>query len=135
MGTASGPAFEKENGPPLKSILKKTVGTKAEARQTGGGGSTSGQVLDGEDEDNGGGVKLFQGAAERLKASKDDARDTVHEKQGGVPIPTLVLNTDAGLVAARTDSNGVPVFESSAPEDGDGSPSGAGNACKHCVLM
>ena len=132
VGTASGPAFEKENAQPLKSILKKTVGTKAEARQTG---SPSGKVLDGEAEDNGGGVKLFQGAAERLKASKDDARESVHEKQGGVPIPSLMLETDTGLVASRTNSVGEPVFDPSAPGDGDGSPSRVGNACKRCVLM
>ena len=144
--TASGPAPEKENKQPLKSILKKTVGTKAEARQaearqaearqTAAEGSSSGQVLEGEHEDNnGGGIKLFQGAAERLKASKDDVDESVPEEQGGAPIPKLVLDTDTGLVAARTNSNGEPVFDSSAPGDGDGSPSGAGSPCKGCALM
>ena len=147
---AGGPAPEKENKQPLKSILKKTVGTKAEARQaearqaearqaeaiqTAAGESSSGQVLEGEHEDNGGGIKLFQGAAERLKASKDDVEDSVPEQQGGAPIPKLVLDTDTGLVAARTNSNGEPVFEPSVSGDGDGSPSGKGSACKGCGLM
>ena len=151
MDTASGPVSEKENKQPLKSILKKTVGTKAEARQaeakqaeakqaearqTATGGSSSGQVPDGEHEDNnGGGVKLFQGAAERLKASKDDTEDPVQEKQSGVLIPQLVLDTDTGLVPARTNSNGEPVFDPSEPGDGDGSPGGKGSPCKGCGLM
>ena len=140
-GTASGPASEKENKQPLKSILKKTVGTKAEARQaearqTAAGGSSSEQILHGEHEDNNGeGIKLFQGAAERLKASKDDVEGPVLERQSGASIPTLVLDTDTGLVAARTNSNGEPVFEPSEPEDGDGSPSGKGSPCKGCGLM
>lgn len=147
-GTASGPASEKEIKQPLKSILKKTVGTKAEARQAekrqaearqiAAGAPPSGQTLDGGHEDNNaGGVKLFQGAAERLKASKDDVEDPVPEKQGGVPIPQLVLDTDNGLVAARTNSNGEPVFDSSASGDGDGdgNPSGKGSKCKGCGMM
>ena len=146
MITASGPAFEKENPRPLKSILKKTVGTKAEARQaearqaeaqqTEAAGSSSEQVLHGEHEDNsGGGIKLFQGAAERLKASRDDVEVPVQEKQGGVPVPKLVLDTDMGLVAARTNSDDEPVFEPPASGDGDGSPSGKGSPCKGCGLM
>ena len=141
VDTASGPAPEKENKQPLKSILKKTVGTKAEARQAearqnAARVSPSGQVPDGEHEDNnGGGVKLFQGAAERLKASKDDVEDPVPEPQGGVPIPQLVLDTDPGLVAARTNSNGEPVFDAPEPGDGDGSPSGRASPCKGCGLM
>ena len=126
--------------------MKKTVGTKAEARQaerrqaeaeqTAAGAPPSGQTLDGEHEDNhGGGVKLFQGAAERLKASKEDVEDPVPDQQGGVPIPQLVLDTDTGLVAARTNSNGEPVFDPPAPGDGDGSPDGKGSACKGCGLM
>ena len=141
-GTASSPASEKENKQPLKSILKKTVGTKAEVRQAQAGqteapGSSSGQVLHGEHEDNNGeGIKLFQGAAERLKASNDDAEDLVLERQGGAaPIPTLVLDTDTGLVASRTNSNGEPVFDSPLPGDREGSPSGKGSRCKGCGLM
>ena len=115
---------------------KQAEAKQAEAQQTEAAGSSSEQVLHGEHEDNNdGGIKLFQGAAERLKASKDDVEVPVPEKQGGVPVPRLVLDTDMGLVAARTNSDDEPVFEPSAPGDGDGSPSGKGSPCKGCGLM
>ena len=67
VGTASGPVFRKERAQP-KSILKKTVGTAAEARQADRGRAPSGQV-EGPDDDRRG-VRLFQDTVGRLRGSE-----------------------------------------------------------------
>ncbi|KAF6234659.1 hypothetical protein HO173_007285 [Letharia columbiana] len=136
VGTASGPAFRKGNVQP-KSILKKIVGTTAALRKTERGRPPSEQANnDVETEDKSGGARLFHDAAGRNKAGEgnsvtNNASGPVREDQGGAPIPTLILHTDAGPIRARTNSNGEPVFVApEAPTNGD-----EGNPCKRCVLM
>ena len=147
-GTVSGPAFKKEIGQP-KSILKKTVGTTAEARQAERDRSARGQVNNDEKpRDNREGVELFQKTVGRLQAGEgngaaNNANGPDREDQGGVrrpAPPTPGLDTGAGLVGARTNRNGGSVF-ASPPSDTEG---GAGNddssgdegmTCSRCVLM
>ena len=144
VGTASGPAFKKETVQP-KSILKKTIGTTAEARQDGSGRAPSEQVNGNEEPGDGAGARLFQETVGRLKAGEggpaaNNAGGPIREEQGGVPVPSLILDTDAGPLRARTNSNDEPVFY--VPR---GSRSGAEDSsrverwferwCKDCVLM
>ena len=147
-GTASGPAFKKRFGQP-KSILKKTVGTTAEARQAERGRSSRGQVNNNEEpKENREGVELFQKTVGRLQAGEgngaaNNASGPDREDQGGVrrpAPPTPGLDTGAGLVGARTNRNGGPVSASpladTAGGAGDDDSSGdEGMTCNHCVLM
>ena len=119
------PAHRKDIAP--KSILKKPVGTTAEATPAEGDDAPSGQFstdYGSEITDHSGGVKLFKETLAKLKGGEGNSRAThaaggpVRENQGGVPIPRIVLNTDAGPVGATTNGNGEPVFVA-APRSGD----------------
>lgn len=148
VGTASGPAFGKENGQP-KPILETTVGTPSKLRQTERGGSPSGQVAsDEESENNSGGVRLFNEAVGRLRVSQgrkaaNNASSPVRESQGRGPIPKVMLDTDAGLILAKTNSKGEPVFVTPPAHTARETP-GASNddssvdkakVCPNCVLF
>lgn len=100
-----------------------------------------GQVNLNEDSvDNRGGVKLYQDAVARLKAGEgnraaNNASGPVHGDRGGVLIPALTLDTEAGLVVARTNSKGEPAFPV-VPRGGDDGGSGDREVtCPYCVLM
>lgn len=148
VGTASGPAFGKENGQP-KTILNKPVGTTSRLGQTERGRSPSGQVnSDGESEDNSGGVRLFNEAVGNLRAAQgkraaNNASGPMRKHQNGGPIPKVMLDTDAGLILARTNSKGEPVFATppthtvkEVPQDGDDDSSvDQGKICPTCVLF
>ncbi|CAF9933935.1 MAG: hypothetical protein ALECFALPRED_005796 [Alectoria fallacina] len=84
-----------------------------------------------------GGPELFRKAVERLRAGEgkmaaNNGSGPAGEDQGGASIPTLMLETDAGPVGARTNSKDEPVFTVTAmPRDGGDE----GKSCKYCVLM
>ena len=125
------PAHRKDIAP--KSILKKPVGTTAEATPAEVDDAPSGQFsrdYGSEIKDHSGGVKLFQETLAKLKGAEGNSRAAhtaggpVRETQGGVPIPRIVLNTDAGPVGATTNSNGEPVFVAApGSRDSDGESS------------
>lgn len=96
--------------------------------------------------DNHGGVRLFQDTVGRLRAgggssavNDGTSRGPNPEDQGGVPVPTpptLVLERGAGIVGARTDSNGAPVFAAPPGEAGnDSSSRDEGTTCNPFILM
>ncbi|KAL9076586.1 MAG: hypothetical protein Q9161_000918 [Pseudevernia consocians] len=135
-GTASGPAFKKRFGQP-KSILKKTVGTTAEARQAERGRSSRGQVNNNEEpKENREGVELFQKTVGRLQAGEgngaaNNASGPDREDQGGVrrPAPPTPTHRNGGPVSAS------PLADTAGGAGDDDSSGDEGMTCNHFVLM